>query len=621
MLSSPPGRASGNALRHVLRLLVWAVSLDACLPAETPSYASCDPSSFHQNVSFNGGKIFGKNGVQSAAECCSLCSEYRGCVAWTWHSAPAQLTCNLKSANHSSVHEAGHVSGNAPPAPAPPPVPPPSPPSPAPPGSPNIVFVLTDDQDGMLNGYDPKSGVAHMAQLNNRVRKNGMLFTNYYLAYPLCSPSRSAILTGRFPHNTGFTDNSKLNSSLFHPTQEAATVNTWLAARGYETVLIGKYMNGYHGAKGKWAHYVPPGWTSWYGFQTVDFFGTQVNVNGVSTAHPMTDYQTDIIANYSIDWLRNKRDRSKPFFMMLTPHAPHAPYTPAPRHAGTLANLTQPADPAFNMPTALQKLLPGNLANLPLVDAGAMNDIFERRAESLLAVDEMIGGVLDELREQGVQQNTFFFFSCDNGYHLGQHRMPPGKREIFQHDVNVPLIVSGPGIAAGSVSTTLYQNIDLARTWAALAKVPVSPSAPPVDGKSMAAELLGKSSQPVRGYSLHEGYQSCEAGHGEGKACSHTLLGTGADDAAVVGGTHDEIPPHGVLWPALGRDYSGLRLKSGDHPDAMYVEYTDGGRAYFNCTADPWQTTNAYPTLSADVKSALAATLAKVVNCAGTDCP
>lgn len=177
----------------------------------------------------------------------------------------------------------------------------------------------------------------------------------------------------------------------------------------------GKYLNGYHGSKGHWATYIPPGWTDWFGFQTVDFFGTQVNMNGNSTKFPETAYQTDIIANLSIAWLRYAHDRSKPMFMMLTPHAPHEPYTPAPRHLGTLSGLVQPDDPAFNMPDALQKLLPGNLGRLPNVSSTTMNGIYERRAESLLAVDEMIGGVLDELAAQDALGNTYFFFSCDNG--------------------------------------------------------------------------------------------------------------------------------------------------------------------------------------------------------------
>ena len=244
------------------------------------------------------------------------------------------------------------------------------------------------------------------------------------LADPLCSPSRAAILTGTFPHNHGLTDNSRLNTSTFHPVAESRSVNTWLQKAGYDTMLAGKYMNGYHSGKGPdhWARYVPPGWSSFYGFQTVDFFGTAVNVNGVTKVYPKADYQTDIIANISLAWMRETYNQTKPFFMFITPHAPHAPYTPAPRHKGTLAGLKQPVDPAFNLPDALQQLLPGNLAHLPVVNASQMDTIYESRAEALLAIDEMIGHLLDEVSALGVEDNTYFFFTCDSACSAAQHQ-------------------------------------------------------------------------------------------------------------------------------------------------------------------------------------------------------
>jgi len=467
---------------------------------------------------------------------------------------------------------------------------------------PNILFILTDDQDGLLNGYTDK-GIAHMEQLNTRVRDSGVLFTNYYLAYPLCSPSRSTILSGRFTHNTGFYTNSDLNSSKWHPRQEAHTVNTWLQKAGYHTMLCGKYMNGYHGSKGKWAHYVPPGWGDWYGFQTVAFMGTQVNVNGKSTKYPEDNYQTDIIANISLNWLRNSWNQSQPFFMFLTPHAPHKPYTPAPRHLGTLANLTMSLDPSFNMSEDLQKLLPGVLAKLPEVKVDAMNKIFQKRAESLLAIDEMIGHLLDELRELGVEKNTYVFFTCDNGYHLGQQRLPPGKREIFQHDINVPLIISGPGIGKKSTIMDIAGNYDLASTWAELAGVTPPADAPVMDGRSL-VPLFSKK-QWSREYTLQEGYQSCEMGRGEGKACSHKDL------------MFAEVPPPNVMDFATSPDYTGLH-KPGKW---LYAEYKDGGRIFFDTTVDPWQTNNIWAKLPKENQTEMAAMLAAVVMCNGTACP
>lgn len=111
-----------------------------------------------------------------------------------------------------------------------------------------------------------------------------------------------------------------------------------------------------------------------------------------------------------------------------------------------------------------------------------------------------------------------------DGYHLGQHRMPPGKREIFQHDINVPFIVSGPGIAPFSTVDGMSANYDFAPTWAELAGATPSSTAPPIDGKSLVPLMLGKA-KTIRTYTLQEGYQSCEAGHGEGHSCSVKVPG------------------------------------------------------------------------------------------------
>ena len=104
-----------------------------------------------------------------------------------------------------------------------------------------ILFVLSDDQDAMLNAYST-DGIPHMTRLNGLVRQRGALFTNYVLAYPLCSPSRTALLTGTFPHNHGLTDNSRLNVSHFHPEGEKHTAAVWMQDAGYHTMLAGKYV-------------------------------------------------------------------------------------------------------------------------------------------------------------------------------------------------------------------------------------------------------------------------------------------------------------------------------------------------------------------------------------------
>ena len=112
--------------------------------------------------------------------------------------------------------------------------------------------------------------------------------------------------------------------------------------------------------------------------------------------------------------------------------------------------------------------------------------------------------------------------------------MPPGKREVFQHDINVPFIVSGPGITPKATIEGMAANYDFAATWAELAGATPFASAPPMDGKSLVPLMLGKA-KTIRTYTLQEGYQSCEAGHGEGHTCGVRAPGGGPSPPAPPG--------------------------------------------------------------------------------------
>jgi arylsulfatase A-like enzyme len=213
-----------------------------------------------------------------------------------------------------------------------------------------------------------------------------------------------------------------------------------------------------------------------------------------------------------------------------------------------------------------------------------MDETFQARTECLLAIDEMIGNLTDELEHQGVLQNTYVIFSSDNGYHLGQHRLPGGKRSWFEHDINLPLIISGPGIAKGSTINEMVGNYDLAPTWAELTGAVPTVSAPPVDGISFASLLKDNKGTWPRTFTLTEGYQNFE---GVKKCC--------------------------------GR-YHGLRIRDKDE-NSVYVELEAGEIAYFDTAKDPAQTKNVYNSLPSDKKRKLAAQLKAVQACAGKACP
>ena len=121
-----------------------------------------------------------------------------------------------------------------------------------------------------------------------------------------------------------------------------------------------------------------------------------------------------------------------------------------------------------------------------------MEELHRKRLQSMLAVDDMVGDLLDSLRESGELDNTYVVFTSDNGFHMGQHRLGAGKWTAYEEDIRVPLIVRGPGVPEGKTLPHMVLNNDLAPTFADLAGVD-----PPdfVDGRSL-APLLDETPTP-----------------------------------------------------------------------------------------------------------------------------
>ncbi len=119
----------------------------------------------------------------------------------------------------------------------------------------------------------------------------------------------------------------------------------------------------------------------------------------------------------------------------------------------------------------------------------AIDADFRKRAQSVLAVDKMIGELQAAVAAIGQEKNTYFVFSSDNGYHMGEHRLRPGKMTAFDTDIHVPLVVTGPGVPAGRMIDEIAENIDLCQTYTELAGV-VPPAN--VDGHSLVPLLHGQ---------------------------------------------------------------------------------------------------------------------------------
>jgi N-acetylglucosamine-6-sulfatase len=450
---------------------------------------------------------------------------------------------------------------------------------------PNVVFVLTDDLSWNL--------VAHMPQVR-RLQADGLSFNDYTVTDSLCCPSRSSILSGRFPHDTGVFTNGGVDGGFdyFHGHgEEAQTFATALRASGYRTAMMGKYLNGYQPAdpQGGTLPYVPPGWSEWdVAGNGYPEFNYDLNENHtvVHYGSRPQDYLTDVLAGKGAAFITSSAAAHQPFLLEIATFAPHAPYTPAPRDADSFPGLTAPRGPAFDtLPTDAPPWLAARTPLTP-TETAAIDTGFRKRVQAVQAVDRLIATLRGALTKAGVAGDTYLVFSSDNGYHMGQYRLNPGKMTAFDTDIRVPLVVAGPGVAPGSASTARVQNVDLAPTFQSLAGTTVSSA---VDGRSLVPLLHGASGTGWRTTALVEH-------HGP-----DTLAGD------------PDLPA-----PNSGNPPTYTAIRTGTY---TYVEYSDGSREYYDRTADGNELHNLAGTLSPARLARLHAALTGLAGCHnGADC-
>ncbi|KAH7947545.1 hypothetical protein HPB52_013085 [Rhipicephalus sanguineus] len=216
---------------------------------------------------------------------------------------------------------------------------------------PNMVFFLTDDLDLELG-----SMMKPLVKTRQLIADGGVTFANAYVTTPLCCPSRSSILTGRYVHNVGVFNNSLsggCSSQHWQRGPERSAFAVDLQRAGYETFYAGKYLNRYGHKKAGGVQHVPPGWTNWNGLVGNSvYYNYTLSINGTAEKHgdsPDKDYLTDVLRAKALSFLEGRTDQRRPFFMMLSTPAPHAPFTPAVRHRDAFPNVKAPRTPAFNI--------------------------------------------------------------------------------------------------------------------------------------------------------------------------------------------------------------------------------------------------------------------------------
>lgn len=409
----------------------------------------------------------------------------------------------------------------------------------------NVLFILTDDQDAVLDS------ITYMPLLQKHLVEKGTTYTNHFTTTAICCPSRVSLWTGKQPHNTNVTDVHPPYGGYPKFVSQGLNSNylpVWLQEAGYNTYYTGKLFNAHtiHNYDSPF----PAGWTS------TDFLldpGTYSYLNPIYQAnrdppvHHHGVHTSDLITDKAQGLLKEAIEGDKPFFLTVAPIAPHSNLEvesgpgqlslmtepiPAERHAGLFADVKVPRTDNFNPDAPSGASWVRELPRHNASSVGYLDHYYRQRLRALQAVDELVGKLVAQLGGAGVLDDTYVVFSSDNGYHLGQHRLPPGKECGYDEDIRVPLVIRGPGVPRGGAEDAVTTHIDLAPTVLNIAGAGTRPDfdgvaiplgAQPVDADDNGADGGGlretKRHEHVAveywGFALAEGEGGGFDGHGQ----------------------------------------------------------------------------------------------------------
>eukprot|EP00746_Dinoflagellata_sp_MGD_P151485 gnl/MRDRNA2_/MRDRNA2_83073_c0_seq1.p1 gnl/MRDRNA2_/MRDRNA2_83073_c0~~gnl/MRDRNA2_/MRDRNA2_83073_c0_seq1.p1 ORF type:complete len:698 (-),score=140.62 gnl/MRDRNA2_/MRDRNA2_83073_c0_seq1:278-2371(-) len=483
---------------------------------------------------------------------------------------------------------------------------------------PNIIFIMTDDQDLEM---DSLKYMPHVQQL---LAEEGMTFQQHRVNSPICCPSRTTTLTGMCAHSTNVTSVMPPMGSIWKSEKNVGDkyVGIQLQKLGYTTHAVGKMMSMYTVADFR---HKGPGWDDWHVLMdpfTYNFNRTVMSVNGIPHFFP-GKHQTEVIAAKVKQILSDQRKKEEaaraqkknadPFFLYLTPVAPHdeevldvgcrhpggipfmkswaclvdTPPSPLPRHVGLFPNTTIPRTPIFNPKdaSAMKQKAPGWVQSLHLMNdtqVSWLDEHYRQRLRALQGVDEMVADIVSQLEEQEMLDNTYIFYTADNGFHLGHFRLPPAKMTAYENDIHVPLIVRGPGVPKGAVSHELTSNVDFFGAFTSIAGIDKLPEW--VEG---VPNFLAKPTEPKR------------------EMLNFEYFGPFVSQRDFEFSIPDGFEEPGIKM--IPMEYSGVVVRPGAAGGMLHLKYIfwcgpGGGNStklfpsnvgeLYNLTADPMETTN-----------------------------
>lgn len=374
---------------------------------------------------------------------------------------------------------------------------------------PNVIYIMSDDHAVQaISAYGHPVGTVAQTPNLDRIANEGILFNGSYCGNSISGPSRATVLTGKHSHANGFKKN---NGVPFNSDQ--ITMPKILQENGYRTAMIGKW---HLGSK-------PTGFDHWLMLNDQgQYFNPQFITENDTTIH--MGYATDLITDYSINWIEEQRKTKKPFFIMIHHKAPHRSWMPAPRHYYKFENTEFPVPETlfddYNTRTRAAKeqmmtidkhmflgydlKLSDSVGSTNWINDGMKasfgnmtaeekklykasyqktNDEFNKNkptgkdlvkwkyqrymrdyCATITAVDENVGRLLDYLEKSDLDENTVVIYTSDQGFYLGEHGWYD-KRFMYEESMRMPLLMKFPkSIKPGKQTNALVQNIDYAPT-------------------------------------------------------------------------------------------------------------------------------------------------------------
>jgi N-acetylglucosamine-6-sulfatase len=332
----------------------------------------------------------------------------------------------------------------------------------------------------------------------DRIAREGAQFVNAFAVTPLCSPSRASLLTGQYPHTHGITDNTERSAQ----SHKLPTFAPLLQGAGYRTAFIGKWHMGNDDSP-------RPGFDHWVCLKGQgSTFDPEVNVDG--TLRKETGYVTDRLHDHALVFLRQPRD-GKPFLLYFAHKALHpetvqradgslsdpsaSNFIPAERHKDLYAGEKIPRRPNALAAPQGKPALQRQIGDLPPLGptTGSSDESILGRLRMLAAVDESLGGLMDELEKTHELDRTLIVITSDHGYFYGEHGLSVERRLAYEEGIRIPLLMRLPGvIEAQSRPEQMVLTLDLAPTLLEFAGV-TPPAA--MEGRSLLPILKGHATE------------------------------------------------------------------------------------------------------------------------------